>query len=275
MSFTRANPSGWGTGGQVTSGQLNQIDINQANAIDGAAGGTYAPSGALVLGGSGVTLSGANHAVASGGTLTVANGGTCTVASGGVCLVVTGGLLTVTGSLNVAAGGTLTMQSGNKVSLSSRSLTRSVTPVGNTYVMPVGAVSFAWQGVTAYGAIGPLDNVPNGATITGIAVTVMGVLGGTATTIPTTRIQLSLQVITSATGAYSTFGTTNDPSATPAAYVAVHTISATGLSVVVDKSVNRYALYVSGPVGGDTATGTVLYGFQVTFTTTAMDDGAG
>ena len=49
MSFTRANPGGWVTLNQVTPAQINQIDTNQSNAIDGAAGGVYAPTNPIEL----------------------------------------------------------------------------------------------------------------------------------------------------------------------------------------------------------------------------------
>lgn len=67
MTFSRAKPTGWTDNvDTITAAQINQIDLNQSRAIDGNAGGTYIPSGALTLGGSaGVTISASN-------TLTVA-----------------------------------------------------------------------------------------------------------------------------------------------------------------------------------------------------------
>ena len=58
MTFTRALPAGWADGvDPITAPQLNQIDVNISRALDGAAGGTYLPNGALVLDGSaGVTV---------------------------------------------------------------------------------------------------------------------------------------------------------------------------------------------------------------------------
>lgn len=44
MSFSRANPLGWALYEVLTSAQMNALDIDHANAIDGAAGGTYAPT---------------------------------------------------------------------------------------------------------------------------------------------------------------------------------------------------------------------------------------
>lgn len=47
MSFTRAKPAGWIAGDEITAAQINQIDINQSRAVDGFAGGSYAPTAAL------------------------------------------------------------------------------------------------------------------------------------------------------------------------------------------------------------------------------------
>jgi len=47
MSFTRANPLGWALYEALTSTQMNALDVDHANAIDGAAGGNYAPSSTI------------------------------------------------------------------------------------------------------------------------------------------------------------------------------------------------------------------------------------
>lgn len=39
MSFTRANPGGWSSGAELTTGQINQIDVDHAVAVDGSAAG--------------------------------------------------------------------------------------------------------------------------------------------------------------------------------------------------------------------------------------------
>ena len=46
MTFARVKPTGWTDDVDVlTATQANTIDTNQSNAVDGAAGGTYTPSG--------------------------------------------------------------------------------------------------------------------------------------------------------------------------------------------------------------------------------------
>ncbi len=47
MSFSRSNPLGWALYEVLTSAQMNALDIDHANAIDGADGGTYTPGSPL------------------------------------------------------------------------------------------------------------------------------------------------------------------------------------------------------------------------------------
>ena len=56
MSFSRAKPAGWAFGEILTSAQQNQIDTNQANAVDGVDGGTYNLSAPLSILGDTVTF---------------------------------------------------------------------------------------------------------------------------------------------------------------------------------------------------------------------------
>lgn len=79
MTFSRAKPTGWTDNvDTITAAQINQIDLNQSRAIDGNAGGTYTPSGALTLGGSaGVTI-GASNTLAVAGALNVSGTETVT-----------------------------------------------------------------------------------------------------------------------------------------------------------------------------------------------------
>jgi hypothetical protein len=49
MSFTRAKPAGYVADDPIMATEINQIDANQANAVDGANGGTYSPASDIVL----------------------------------------------------------------------------------------------------------------------------------------------------------------------------------------------------------------------------------
>ena len=65
MTFPRAKPAGWTDAvDNITGAELSQIDANLSAAIDGAAGGSYAPSSALQIAGSGLELTNCvNHNV--------------------------------------------------------------------------------------------------------------------------------------------------------------------------------------------------------------------
>jgi hypothetical protein len=44
MAFTRVNAGGWALNDPITADQINQLDIDHANAIDGDDGGSYSPN---------------------------------------------------------------------------------------------------------------------------------------------------------------------------------------------------------------------------------------
>ncbi len=54
MTFARGNSLNWGFNEKYTSAQLNATDVQWPDALDGGAGGTYAPSAVIHLGGSGM-----------------------------------------------------------------------------------------------------------------------------------------------------------------------------------------------------------------------------
>ena len=54
MTLQRAKPAGWAPNERLTSAQLNALDVNQSQAIDGSAGGTYSPTAPIVIGGAGI-----------------------------------------------------------------------------------------------------------------------------------------------------------------------------------------------------------------------------
>jgi hypothetical protein len=51
--FSRVKPAGWAFGEILASSHMNAIDTNQSNAVDGSAGGTYAPSTRIRFNGAG------------------------------------------------------------------------------------------------------------------------------------------------------------------------------------------------------------------------------
>jgi len=51
MAFTRVNPLGWALFEELTSAQMNQLDLNASRAIDGVFGGTYNLSAPITING--------------------------------------------------------------------------------------------------------------------------------------------------------------------------------------------------------------------------------
>lgn len=72
MAFSRVKVAGWAYGEIFTSAQANQLDIDHANAIDGAAGGHYTLTGPLVIDGDTVEID--TLGVSGAGGLTVSGG---------------------------------------------------------------------------------------------------------------------------------------------------------------------------------------------------------
>lgn len=56
MTLPRVKPSDWAFGEILTSAQMNQLDTNVSNAVDGAGGGTYTLSAPLVINGANMTV---------------------------------------------------------------------------------------------------------------------------------------------------------------------------------------------------------------------------
>jgi len=85
MTFARLKPAGWTDGDTITPTEINGIDTNQSEAVDGTAGGTYTPAAVVAINGSGIksdnigasTLTGA---LAIQSTVTPADGTAATAA---------------------------------------------------------------------------------------------------------------------------------------------------------------------------------------------------
>jgi hypothetical protein len=98
MTFTAPKPGGWAFGEVLASSEMNDFNTDHPNAVDGAAGGTYAPSSAITVGGSGLTTT---------GTLT-ATGAVAFSGASSFSWPNEAAYYTVSGSA-VAIGGTLTL----------------------------------------------------------------------------------------------------------------------------------------------------------------------
>lgn len=113
MTFPRIRtPNGWTLGSVFMPGEMDQIDTNLSNAVDGAGGGTYAPSTVLTLGGSGVhctaqlTADDLRATVTNGHTIDVLSGGAIQVEAGGNVNILDGGRIVLNADLG-AGGSTL------------------------------------------------------------------------------------------------------------------------------------------------------------------------
>lgn len=72
FSYIKGSLAGWANNTTLSQGDMWQFDQNQHDAINGAGGGTYAPTGTITIGGLGVTISGAPFVLSGTSTLTVA-----------------------------------------------------------------------------------------------------------------------------------------------------------------------------------------------------------
>lgn len=95
MSFSRVKPLGWAVGELLTSAQMNALDEDHSNAVDGAAGGVYASSAAVDLDNlAGRVRAGSAIDIDATGLLSVLASGTQQVQSGGIWQLLDGSVAT-------------------------------------------------------------------------------------------------------------------------------------------------------------------------------------
>ena len=100
--LSRANALNWGFNEKLTSAQINAIDSQLPYAIDGNAGGLYAPSSVISIGGSGIQITG--PAEFQGNVVIDNLGSTNSLSVGGNIGV--GGVFNSTGSANFSGTAT-------------------------------------------------------------------------------------------------------------------------------------------------------------------------
>lgn len=267
------------------SANLTLLDLQVSKAVNGD-GGTWAPVTPIVLGGAGLDVpgpfssSGATD-ITINGTLGIAVGATIQLGgnvvansgaivqwqSGSFLNLSAGATATLSGTTNAAGtinasgavnfSGTPALTGATVLGVSpTRSYTRpckSVLEVDtskwapdslNPYSFPLIALEGVFVSVgsvpdmLAYAA-----DVPDGATITSVSVQVQG---NTPAHLPTDRPTLYLYRCNVTTGAETLIGSAIDGSATGAAYVALHAITISGLSEVVDGTTSVYVVRVEG-----------------------------
>ncbi len=298
-----ATPGSFVTGYPLDSTGWETLNLYAYQALNGDAGGTWAPAAAIIIGGLGISLSGTAHKVISGGRLTVQSGGEFRVDAGA----------TVTFNNNPTFNGAASFEgtaqfdddaafnstsefngvptfnvapvvaAGIHYALSSRSVTRIQGAPKLLSMNSSGVGDWEISGVTsniaprarALGATLIFDlDVPHGSTLTGVSVGLTGsptdvALPSTAGVMPT--VVVTRRLLT--TGVPGTVHTFTDTSVNLAAYQGFHLVGGGGLSEVIDRSLYRYFAMVVTESGTGTNVGSIVYDCQATCTVTALDDG--
>lgn len=139
MAFLRIRfPGMWGVGSVVSAAEFEAIDAMRPDAIDGGAGGTYAPSALLSIGGLAVTLNPTTLTL-SATAMAVSAPGTWTAAQ--------------TINANVALTGTLsgTISLSATTTLSATQPAKNADPGGNNRLYSTNTAK-AWAKITTDGA---------------------------------------------------------------------------------------------------------------------------
>ena len=265
MSFTRAKPAGWVTLDQLTPAEINQIDTNQSNAIDGAAGGDYTPTNPIGLSNDLEIKSGADLIIESGGKL-VANAGSA---------------VELSADLDMLAGADIELGASSEIKTTNARECSMFIPLHIVRKFPTSAATFAgifpadWAYVIADGTVGQAGTttntewvvfavpmLPPSATITEVQMVIEPSLLHGA--LPAQMPQIRLVRYT-ASGTRVVVGTQADTSASTAAYEAQHT---TTLATTETAAGRWYVIEICGEYGANSLTGMQLDSVILTYTTT-------
>jgi hypothetical protein len=228
MAFTRANPLGWALYEVLTSAQMNALDIDHANAIDGAAGGSYTPSGLITI---------------DGGPVAFGTGALVAEPS-------TGEVVFQDGFVDIAA------QSYTRVYPFVHAQLLEHFTYGSTYVYQSSVAGVGAAEITFAAS-------PRVGTLTSIALSVKGAGGHGG--LPGTMPNISIYREVPGAGGSTLLGTQSDTSASTGAYETLHTITVAGLTEALTQT-NLYRLVVLGETGANAATGLLVYSFSTTIT---------
>jgi len=259
MTFSRANPSGWSTGNQLTPAQINALDLDHSRAVDGYAGGVFTPSAAIGLQGTG----GFYGNVKTGRTVTIENGAVLSGASGCTILL------------------------GDIINLGAATYTRSFFLVPSYGGAADGKYNF--DVTSSYGAAlyweqgaGPgagdhfqinLENISRRAVIQ--TVTVYGKGYGTGANHagqPTTLPAMQFGRLAPTTGLITSIASTTCPWVDVATYEAAWNFQLTGLATALYTD-NGYVISFKGESGTNALAGLEVHCFKVTADFTAIECG--
>lgn len=248
MATSITKPSGWAVNEKLTSAQMTAVDINAGSGLDKRTGETDTLDSTISV--TGTISADVTDAIV------VANGGSIGVESGGLIDVKTGGQLLLSGT--------------NKVSLASRSVTRKMGMFHPDDPTQWTNIDGFFQTDTTSAAIAWVDlDLPHNSTLTALSVSVSAGSGhgGLPAVMPAIR---AYQMTDSDSVAITV--STSDTSASVGAFQSTHSISVSGLSVLIDRSTSRYALRFTSESGLNAADDLLLFSCTATVTMTQMDD---
>jgi hypothetical protein len=268
MSFTRAKPAGWVTLDQLTPAEINQIDTNQSNAIDGAAGGDYTPTNPIGLSNDLEIKSGADLIIESGGKL-VANAGSA---------------VELSADLDMLAGADIELGASSEIKTTNARecsmfiplhIVRKFPTTGSSFGSDIFPANWAYVGadgtllqhlvsVSTEWVVLSVPMLPPSATITEVQMVIDPVAHATR---PAQMPQIRLVRYTS-NGTRAVVGTQSDPAADATAYSAQHTVTLT----VSESAASRwYVVEICGEYGVDSAPLMELDSVILKYTTTRVN----
>jgi hypothetical protein len=236
MTIAVTKPGGWSLNEELTSGEITAVDANVTNALDKRSG----------------------HSDTCGSTISFSGA----LSFSNAC--------TFTGAVTV---GSLTLTGTNRVGLASRSKTATVgaffTASTGTWA-ETGPGGDLQAGATSGVAIVPLV-VPDGVTITQVRVWIQPTGGHMGA--PGTLPSATLYEKTTSTGSVTTVANQSDSYGSAMAYDTVHAITISGLSYTMARNGKRLTIGLGNEASTNAISGLIIHGADVTYTTTAMDDG--
>lgn len=235
MTFSRVNTLGWALFENLTSAQMNALDLDHSRAVDGNAGGAYAPSSPIALSGSALTLAANTTAVWQASAWP--------------------GLT----SRSILIAQPLVIVSRTQISTPpTRDFTGNDGRLQQTYV-DTGAGSDP-------DCIVDLPNLIRGATLNGVHMWI----NPACTTAAARRAKMQVfRYPTNSESRTSLIGPTEDP-LTGASYVAEHLFELTGINETISEtSGSRYCLKITGE-GGANAVAIYISNLWASFTLTKI-----
>lgn len=263
MATSITKPSGWAVNEKLTSAQMTAVDINAGSGLDKRTGETDTLDSTISV--TGTISADVTDAIV------VANGGSIGVEEGSIEVETDGAINIQSGGLiDVKTGGQLLLSGTNKVSLASRSVTRKMGMFHPDDPTQWTNIDGFFQTDTTSAAIAWVDlDLPHNSTLTALSVSVSAGSGhgGLPAVMPAIR---AYQMTDSDSVAITV--STSDTSASVGAFQSTHSISVSGLSVLIDRSTSRYALRFTSESGLNAADDLLLFSCTATVTMTQMDD---